>query len=258
MTTTTRPVGELLKEWRDRRKVSQLDLAIAADISTRHLSFVETGRSNPSSRMILRLTEHLDVPLRERNAVLLAGGYAPAYPEHDLEEPEMTAIHDSLKQLLAGHNPYPAVVVDRHWQLVEANESVAIFLEGADPELLVPPINVLRLSLHPDGMAPSIVNLPQWRAHLLHRLRSQADRTADLELSQLYDELAAFPGGTGDDAPTSADVVVPLRYRYRDDELAFLSVTAVFGTPLDVTVSELAIESFFPADPATAAFLTQR
>lgn len=255
--TMTRPVGELLREWRDRRKVSQLDLAIAADISTRHLSFVETGRSKPSCTMILRLTEQLEVPLRERNALLLAGGYAPAYPEHDLEEPPMAAIRDSLKQLLAGHSPYPALVVDRRWHLVEANDAVAMFLDGTDPGLTAPPANVLRLSLHSDGMAPRIRNLPQWRAHLLHRLRSQADRTADPQLAELYDELSALPGESYDVAPTPADVVVPLRYSYRGRELAFLSVTAVFGTPLDVTVSELAIESFYPADAATADFLTR-
>jgi transcriptional regulator with XRE-family HTH domain len=242
--------GDLLREWRQRRRLSQLDLALAAGVSSRHLSFVETGRSRPTSEMILRLAEHLDVPLRDRNALLLAGGYAPAYPERGLAEPELAAVRHALTRVLKGHEPYPAVVVNRWWELVDANAGIALFTRDVNPGLLKPPVNVLRLSLHPDGMAPRIVNLPEWRAHLLTRLHHQLRATGDPRLADLRDELAAYPGGQ-DPPPAPADVVVPLRYQ----DLTFLSITAMVGTPMDVTVSELAIESFYPADAPTAAAL---
>jgi transcriptional regulator with XRE-family HTH domain len=252
---TERPhAGDLLRQWRQRRRLSQLDLAIAADVSSRHLSFVETGRSRPTSQMILRLAEYLDVPLRDRNALLLAGGYAPAYPERGLAEPELHAVQQALQHVLKGHEPYPALVVNRWWELVAANVGIALFTRHARPELLKPPVNVLRLSLHPDGLAPRIANLPEWRAHLLARLRHQAEATGDARLGELHDELAAYPGGQAQ-PPLPADVVVPLRYRGDHQELSFLSITAVVGTPMDVTVSELAIESFYPADARTAAAL---
>jgi len=246
--------GDLLREWRQRRRFSQLDLAIAANVSSRHLSFVETGRARPSSEMILHLAEHLDVPLRDRNALLLAGGYAPAYPERDLDEPELSAVRNALRSVLMGHEPYPAVVVNRWWELVDANSGIVLFTGHVNQKLLEPPVNVLRLSLHPDGMAPRIANLPQWRAHLLARLHRQAQATGDPRLAALHDELAAYPGGQGR-RPEPADVVVPLRYRADRQELSFISITAVVGTPMDVTVEELAIESFYPADEATAAWL---
>ena len=252
MTTTT--VGPLLKQWRERRRLSQLELSIQANISTRHLSFVETGRSRPTSDMILRLTEHLDVPLRERNQLLLAGGYAPAYPANELDAPQLSAVRAALRQVLTGHEPYPAVVVDRTWTLVEANAAIALLTEGVDDALLTPPVNVLRLSLHPDGMAPRIVNLAEWRAHLLGRLHRQALATGDPALHELHTELRGYPGGEAD-PPGPTEVVVPLRYRRGAAELSFFSISAVFGTPLDVTVAELAIESFFPADEATAKVL---
>jgi transcriptional regulator with XRE-family HTH domain len=248
--------GDLLREWRQRRRLSQLDLAIAANVSSRHLSFVETGRSKPTSEMILHLAEHLDVPLRDRNALLLAGGYAPKYPERSLAEPELKAVRDALKRVLAGQQPYPAVVVNRWWELVEANDGVALFTQGVAPGLLEPPANVLRLSLHPDGMAPRIANLPEWRAHLLARLHRQAIATGDTRLFRLYEELDAYPGGETQ-RPPAADVVVPLRYLSDGRELSFLSITAVIGTPMDITVEELAIESFYPADETTAAALVQ-
>jgi transcriptional regulator with XRE-family HTH domain len=251
---TTRAVGELLREWRQRRRLSQLDLAIRADISTRHLSFVETGRSKPTSEMILRLTEHLDVPLRERNTLLLAGGYAPAYPEHGLDEPELTAVRAALRRVLTGHQPYPAVLVNRWWELVDGNTGIALLTAGAAPALVEPPVNVLRLSLHPDGMAPRIANLAEWRAHLLARLHRQAAATGDARLAELHQELRGYPGGESG-SPSTTDVVVPLRYRHGDQELSFFSITAVVGTPMDVTVQELAIESFYPADEATTAAL---
>jgi transcriptional regulator with XRE-family HTH domain len=247
--------GDLIREWRQRRRLSQLDLAIAANVSSRHLSFVETGRSRPTSEMILHLAEHLDVPLRDRNALLLAGGFAPAYPERGLAEPELQAVRNALKRVLDGHEPFPAAVVNRWWELVDANAGIALFTGGVSPELLEPPVNVLRLSLHPDGMAPRIANLPEWRAHLLARLHRQAEATGDQRLVALHDELSAYPGGRAG-TPGPADVVVPLRYRAPQAELSFLSITAVIGTPMDVTVEELAIESFYPADAQTAKALT--
>jgi transcriptional regulator with XRE-family HTH domain len=246
--------GDLIREWRQRRRLSQLDLAIAANVSSRHLSFVETGRSRPTSEMILHLAEHLDVPLRDRNALLLAGGFAPAYPERGLAEPELHAVKNALKRVLDGHEPYPAAVVNRWWELVDANAGIVLFTGDVSPDLLEPPVNVLRLSLHPDGMAPRIANLPEWRAHLLARLHRQAEATGDPRLFSLYSELEAYPGGQSQ-PPLPTDVVVPLRYRASGAELSFLSITAVIGTPMDVTVEELAIESFYPADPQTAKAL---
>jgi len=247
-------VGELLRGWRERRRLTQLDLSLQAEVSARHLSFIETGRARPTSEMILRLSEELEVPLRERNALLLAGGFAPVFPEHGLDDPSLDAVRGALRQVLIGHEPHPAVVIDHHWRLVDANSGIGLFTAGVAAELLAPPINVLRLSLHPDGMAPRIVNLGEWRAHLLARLARQAAQTADPELAALHEELAGYPGGTGPE-PHRHDVVVPLRYRHGERELSFLSLTAVFGTPLDVTVAELAIESFYPADAATTEFL---
>jgi transcriptional regulator with XRE-family HTH domain len=254
----TRPeaptVGDLLRSWRERRRLSQLDLSLRAEVSARHLSFIETGRSRPTSTMILRLCEQLEVPLRNRNELLLAGGYAPNYPQHDWAEPRLESVRAALRQVLTGHEPFPAAVVDQRWHLVEANAGIALFTRGAAAKLLTPPVNVLRLSLHPDGMATRIVNLGEWRAHLLARLARQAEVTGDPELAILHEELAGYPGPKPA-RPAKSEIAVPLRYRYGDVELSFLSVTAVFGTPLDVTVEELAIESFFPADPATAAAL---
>ena len=188
-------VGALLREWRRRRRLSQLDLALEAGVSARHLSFVETGRSRPSADMVLHLAEQLDVPLRDRNALLLAGGYAPVFGQRGLEEPEMEGVRATLDLVLRGHEPYPAVVVDRHWGMVAGNRAVALLTDGVAPELLEPPVNVLRVSLHPDGVAPRIANLPQWRAHLLDRLGRQVVSTGDPALAALFDELSALPGG---------------------------------------------------------------
>jgi transcriptional regulator with XRE-family HTH domain len=246
-------VGQQLRQWRERRRLSQLELSIQANVSTRHLSFVETGRAKPTSEMILRLTEHLDVPLRERNGLLLAGGFAPEYPSNDLHGPELAAILAAVRQVLHGHEPFPALVVDRTWTLIEANKAVERLTAGAASALLEPPVNVLRLALHPDGMAPRIANLPEWRGQLLSRLHREATVTGDATLLDLYEELRAYPGGEANTEPISP--AVPLRYRVDDQELSFISTTAVFGTPLDVTVSELAIEAFYPADASTAAAL---
>jgi transcriptional regulator with XRE-family HTH domain len=248
-------VGELLRDWRRRRRLSQLDLSIQADISTRHLSFVETGRSRPTPEMIIRLTEQLDVPLRERNTMLLAGGYAPAYPQHGLDEPELASVRAALRRVLAAHEPNPAVLINRWWEMVDANGAVAALTDGCAPELLVPPVNVLRLSLHPDGMAPRIVNLPQWRGHLLSQLRRRAEALGDQRLRELAAELAGYPGGE-DHRVSASDVVLPLRYRAGGQELSFFSISAVVGTAADVTVEELAIEAFYPADAATSAALS--
>jgi transcriptional regulator with XRE-family HTH domain len=255
-----RPVGDHLREWRQRRRLSQLDLACSADISTRHLSFVETGRSQPSREMVLHLAEQLDVPLRERNVLLVAAGYAPMFPERGLDDPALAAARGAIDQLLKGHEPYPAVVINRHWTLVAANAAIAPLLAGVDPALLRPPVNVLRLSLHPDGMAPRIANLGEWRAHLLERLRRQIELSADPVLSELLDELRAYPAPrqrpvASAAAPAHQQVVVPLRLAAEAGELSFLSTTMVFGTPVDITLSELALEAFFPADAATAETL---
>jgi transcriptional regulator with XRE-family HTH domain len=247
-------VGELLREWRERRRLSQLELSIQADVSTRHLSFVETGRSKPTSEMILRLAEQLDVPLRERNRLLLAGGYAPHYSSSSLDAPELDAVRAALRRVLDAHLPYPAVVVNRWWELLDANAMLGPLTDGVSADLLAPPVNVLRLSLHPDGMAPRIANLAEWRAHLLSRLAHQARATADDRLADLHAELCRYPGPTAG-RPSRSDVVVPMRYRLGDAELSFFSMTAVVGTPLDITVEELAIEAFYPADEDTAQVL---
>ncbi|SFB57743.1 Transcriptional regulator, contains XRE-family HTH domain [Amycolatopsis marina] len=252
-------MGELLREWRDRRRTSQLDLAIAADISTRHLSFVETGRAKPSRDMVLRLGEHLDVPLRERNQLLLAAGYAPVYAESSLTEPSLAAARQAVRRLLRAHEPYPAVVIDRVWNMVDGNASIGILTEGIAEDLLTPPVNVLRATLHPEGMAPRIANLGEWRANLLGRLRREVRATADGALSELLAELREYPCADEVpevDVPGPGDIVVPLRLRHHDGELTFFSTVATFGTPLDVTLAELSIESFYPADDTTAAALT--
>jgi transcriptional regulator with XRE-family HTH domain len=244
-------VGQLLRQWRERRRLSQLDLSIHAQISSRHLSFVETGRSRPTAEMILRLSEELEVPLRERNALLLAGGYAPAYPEHSLDEPELASVRAALRQILAGHDPYPALVINRWWEMLDGNAAVAVLIEGCAPELRVPPVNALRASLHPDGMAPRIANLPQWRAHILERLARQVHNTRDPRLAELHAELLGYPGGMAE-RPALTDVAVPLRVRHGNRELSFFSMTAVVGAPRDITVAEVAIESFYPADAQTS------
>jgi transcriptional regulator with XRE-family HTH domain len=249
------PVGKLLRGWRERRMLTQLELALRAEVSARHLSFVETGRSRPTSEMILRLAQQLDVPLRERNVLLLSGGYAPAFPVNRLADPPMQAVHEAIEQVLRAHQPYPAVVIDAGWELVAANDAVPLLTAGAAAELLEPPVNVLRLSLHPEGMAPRIVNLAEWRAHLLDRLSRDIESTAAPALIALRDELRGYPSPALAAHPDTRAILVPLRLRVGDTVLSLFSTTTVFGTPRDVTLSELAIESFYPADPPTAAFL---
>ena len=251
-TAATRTAGDLLREWRQRRRLTQMDLGLAAGVSTRHLSFVETGRASPSREMLLHLCEHLDVPLRERNTLLVAAGYAPSYHERDLASPEMRPVREALDRLLTAHNPYPAVVVDRWWNLVAANDSVGVLVEGVAPELMAPQFNVLRASLHPDGLARRIRNLGEWRSHVLTRLREQVERTGDPQLAGLLDEIEGYPAPPSPPAVFSYDgVAVPLRLATPSGDLNLLSTIATFGTPLDVTVSDLSIEAFYPADEAT-------
>jgi transcriptional regulator with XRE-family HTH domain len=255
------PVGDLLRAWRQRRRLSQLDLALEAEISTKHLSFLETGRSVPSRDMVLRLAEHLGIPLRERNQLLLAAGYAPLFSQHAFGAPALAPARQAVERLLQAHEPYPALAIDRHWTLLAANRAVPPLLEGVAPNLLASPCNVLRLSLHPDGLAPRIANLSEWRGHLLDRLRRQIDQSGDPDLAALERELVALPVPAGDGRPPppldAAGLIVPLRLRAGEVVLSFISTTTVFGTPVDVTLSELALETFFPADAATQAALTR-
>jgi transcriptional regulator with XRE-family HTH domain len=252
--------AHLLREWRRRRKLSQFDLALGAGVSPRHLSFIETGRSRPSAAMILQLSDHLEIPLRERNALLLAAGHAPVYEQHDLEDPEMGPVREALDRILRGHEPFPALVVDRHWGLVAANRGLGLLLGGVNETLLAPPVNVLRLTFHPDGLAPRIRNLAEWRTHILDRLLRQSLASGDPALDTLYRELLDYPAPTPDRLPDleAGSIAVPLELEADGTVLSFISTATVFGTAVDVTLSELAIESFFPADERTARFLRQR
>ncbi len=251
-----RAVGELLRDWRQRRRFSQLGLALDAGISTRHLSFLETGRAQPSREMLVLLAEQLDVPLRERNTLLLAAGYAPIYRERGLDDPDFAAIRAAVQRILAGHEPFPAVAVDRHWNLVAMNGGVGPLLAGVDAVLLAPPVNVLRLSLHPSGLAPRIANLAQWREHLLSRLGRQIAESGDPVLASLRQELEALPHEGGEEIGDElAALAVPLQLRTGRGLLSFISTSMVFGAPRDIGLAELAIEAFLPADDATAAAL---
>jgi transcriptional regulator with XRE-family HTH domain len=245
-------IGDHLREWRQRRHLSQLDLAGDAEISARHLSFVETGRAAPSRDMVLRLAERLDVPLRERNVLLVAAGFAPAFPQRGLDDPALKQARQAIDLVLKAHEPNPALAVDRHWNLVSANRMVMPLLEGIAPRLLGQPFNVLRLSFHPEAMAPRTVNLGEWCGHLLERLHRQCEATADPELIKLYHELKAYPIPARS-APLAADhVAIPFKMRLHDEVLSFISTTMIFGTPVDITLSEIAVETFFPADDFTA------
>jgi len=257
MNTAALPTfGSQLREWRQRRRLSQLDLAGEAEVSTRHLSFVETGRAMPSRDMVLRLADRLEVPLRERNRLLTAAGFAPMYGERRLDDPALKAARDAIELVLKGHEPYPALAIDRHWSLVSYNRAVLPLLAGVAAALLEPPINVLRLSLHPEGLAPRIVNLAQWRGHLLARLRQQIAVSADPVLAALAEELRAYPAPRDEHAEgVEAGVVVPMVLRTPAGTLSFISTTTVFGTPVDITLSEIALETFFPADAETGAAL---
>jgi transcriptional regulator with XRE-family HTH domain len=262
--TTAVKAGDYLRSWRQRRRMSQLDFALEAEISQRHLSFLESGRSAPSREMLLHLAECLDVPLRERNAMLLAAGFAPVFAERNLEDPAMEAARDAIRMVLKGHEPFPALAVDGHWLLVAANEALAPLLANIEEKaLLEPPVNVMRLALHPKGLAPRIANLGEWRAHLLDRLRRQIAVTGDDVLARLLKEISAYPVSdklVAMHSPPPADhggVFVPLKLVTDQGLLSFLSTTTVFGTPRDITLSEIAIEAFFPADAETARIIRQ-
>jgi transcriptional regulator with XRE-family HTH domain len=249
-------LGVLLREWRRRRRMSQLDLACDAEISTKHLSFLETGRSKPSRQMVLHLAGCLDVPLRDRNVMLTAAGFATVFQERSFNEPALDLVRRNVETVLAAYDPYPALAVDRHWTMLAANRAVAHLVAGAEPSLLRPPVNVLRLSLHPAGLASRIVNLAQWRAHVVARLRRQIDVSGDVGLSDLLEELRDYPGPRGAGPAEEHDqIAVPFRLATIDGELSFFSTTTMFGTPVDITVSELAIEAFLPADAQTAEIM---
>ncbi|WCM27080.1 helix-turn-helix transcriptional regulator [Sphingomonas sp. QA11] len=253
MTVAARNVGDHLREWRRIRRLSQLDLALDAEISARHLSFLETGRARPSREMVLRLSEQLDMPMRERNLMLTAAGFAPLFGERSLDDPEMAGARRAIDLILAGHEPWPALAVDRHWNLVASNRGVAPLLIGVDPLLLDRP-NVMRLALHPQGLAPRILNLAEWRHHLIARLKRQAQAAGDADLDALVTELDGYPAPPSSDARPEdlGGIAVPLKLLVGDLVLSFLSTTTVFGTAQDVTLAELTLETFFPADAATA------
>jgi transcriptional regulator with XRE-family HTH domain len=281
-------VGRQLREWRERRRRSQLDLALDAGISARHLSFVETGRSKPGREMLMRALRELDVPYREQNELLLAAGHAPAFPVRSLDDPDLAPVREALDLVLREHEPYPAVAFDRHWDLVAANDVMWAMARRLDIDaaLLEPPVNILRVGLHPDGMAPYLANLAEWRRHFLGRLRRQVTATGDARLAALLEEVAAYPGGTyagraaagstaagsaaagstaaggagaggGGDAREDNEILGPLRVSPPGDlpELSFLGMFATFDTPFEITASELAVELLFPADKTTADLL---
>jgi transcriptional regulator with XRE-family HTH domain len=254
------PIGQLIRSWRELRRFSQLDLATDAEISQKHLSFIESGRASPSRDMVITLAEHLDVPLRERNTLLLAAGFAPVYRYRPLDDPALIRARAAIDQVLKAHEPNPALTVDRQWNLVAANGAVAPLLVGVDPELMKPPANVMRLSLHPRGLAPLIVNLREWRGHLIERLRRQHRVMRDRTVEALLKEISSYPapaaGKGGQHETTDQDpVVIPLRLRTHHGVLSFLSTVTVFGTAVDITLSELSLEAFYPADEATAVAL---
>ncbi|MFF9779092.1 helix-turn-helix domain-containing protein [Streptomyces sp. NPDC013978] len=259
-------VGPLLRAWREQRRVSQLELALRAGSSARHVSFVETGRSRPSEEMVLRLAEHLDVPVRERNALLLAAGYAPRYPETPLDDPSMGALREGMERLIQGYEPYPALVMNATYDVLAANRGILMLLDGIPESLLVPPLNAMRLTLHPEGMAPRIRNLRAWRGHLLEQMERQVALHRSEPLRALYEEVAAYPlppgtpetepgGDAGADTEPSVWFALPMRIEHEGRVLSFVSSVSTFNTPMDVTVAELAIETFLPADPATVKYL---
>ncbi|MFD4022569.1 helix-turn-helix domain-containing protein [Streptomyces sp. NPDC058576] len=268
-------VGPLLRDWREQRRISQLELALRADSSARHISFIETGRSRPSEDMVLRLAEQLAVPVRERNALLVIAGYAPRYPQTPLDDPAMASLRESLDRLLAAYEPYPALVVDGTYGVVAANRGIALMLDGVSEKLLTPPVNAMRLTLHPEGLAPRIVNLREWRADLLAQMDRQIALERSPALRELHDEVAAYPapsteggtdragghGGRGraagatDRRRAAAAFALPMLLEHGGRVLSFVSSIATFNTPMDVTVAELAIETFLPADRETAAYL---
>jgi transcriptional regulator with XRE-family HTH domain len=259
--TAARPIGDLLREWRQRRRLSQLTLACDAEISTRHLSFIETGRSQPSRAMILHLSEQLAIPMRDRNILLVAAGYAPIFPERSLDDPALQSVRKAIDLVLERQKPYPAFALDRHWTIAASNGALPEVYVGVAPHLMQPPINALRLTLHPDGLAPRIANLSEWRQHSLARLRRQIDVTADPVLLELLRELSQYSGPGGKNhlaVPTEEPAVaIPFCIRTERGLLTFFTTTTMFGSPVDITLSELAVECFYPADAATAQIVRE-
>ncbi|MEV6559032.1 helix-turn-helix transcriptional regulator [Nocardia sp. NPDC051756] len=250
-----RPVGELLREWRLRRGLSQLELSIQADVSSRHVSFVETGRTIPSAAMVERFAEQLNVPLRERNLLLVAAGHAPVYRHRAPDDPELARARDAIRRVLDLHEPFPALAVDRRWNLLFANAATRVFFDEVDPELLRPPVNMMRIGLHPNGFGDRLRNADQVRGFLLPRLARQAAQTGDPELRTLHDELSAYHP-TAEPTPIDpADVALPIRIRHRDTELCFFNTITTFGAPFDITLDEIAVEAYFPSDATTSDYL---
>jgi transcriptional regulator with XRE-family HTH domain len=254
-------VGELMREWRTRRRRSQMDLSLEVGVSTRHLSFVETGRSKPSAELVLAVADRLEVPLRERNRMLLAAGFAPRFGERPLDDPAMERVLESLHRMLAAHDPYPGVVIDRRWDVLVANEAAGRLVAGLPPELSGPPVNVFRACLHPDGLAAATTNFADWGSYLLRQLRRMVELTGDPGLVELEHEVLAYPTVVGLDVGGPVDerddppLLVPFRYRVGDAELSLFTTLTTFGTPRDVTLDELCVELFFPADDATERLL---
>ena len=240
------------------RRLSQLELAGRAGVSTKHLSFLETGRAKPSPEMVVHLAEHLDVPIRERNALLVAAGHAPRYGETPLHDEAMAAARRAIDMILEHHQPFPAVVIDRQWNLIAANPAALLLSGGVSPEMLEPPVNVVRLSLHPQGLAPRVHNLAEFGGYLLERLRHQAAATADVELAGLVEELTPYLPPGGGALPPSFEVLLPFVIELEGTVLSLFTTITTFGTPLDVTTAELAVESFFPADEATEEWFRSR
>ena len=257
MSATVASVGDMVRSWRELRRLSQLDLAVEAEVSQKHLSFIESGRSTPSREMVLLLADHLDVPLRERNTMLLAAGFAPVFRDRPWDDPALGRARASVERILAAHEPYPALTFDRHWNLLSANRAVWPLLGTVDPGLLKPPANILRISLHPEGLAPQIANLAEWRGHLLDRLRRQLRITHDPALHELLKELTGYHSDPARGTHESAvdEIAIPLRLNTPAGVLSFLSTVTVFGTPVEITLSEFTLEAFYPADAATSAAL---
>jgi transcriptional regulator with XRE-family HTH domain len=249
------PIGEQLRSWRERRQLSQLELSLVADVSARHLSFVENGRAQPGRDLILRLAKELDVPLRDRNALLVSAGFAPVFRQRQFDDPSFDPVRAIIAATLETHKPFPAYVIDRHWSVVASNSAIPELFEGVDPELLIAPINVVRMILHPRGIAPRLLNFSTWRRHYLAQLRRQITLTGDTILQELYREASSYPHPGSEDAQSevSADgPAIAFEVMTRLGRLSFLSATTVFGSPADVTLEEIALELLYPANTFTA------
>jgi transcriptional regulator with XRE-family HTH domain len=257
--------GALLRDWRQRRRRSQLDLALETGVSARHLSFVETGRSQPSPELLLALAEQLQMPLRERNTLLLAAGYAPRYRETKLDDPALTAARDAMERLIILHDPYPGVVIDQCWNVILANAAATALAAGLPPNLAGPPLNVFRACLHPDGLARATANFPQWAAYLLGQLHRLNAVTADPAVGELVREIDRYPTVTelGDWHQAARQqppgvLLVPWQLELDGARLSLFSTVTTFAAPRDVTLAELAVELFYPADEPTATLLRDR